>query len=72
MMMHFAGTEDDADAETAKASQIRELGNGMLALQDQLIQIAPQILRDLLKCLQQHVDNGKDIVLSASGDVSTA
>lgn len=72
MMMRFAGTEDDADTETAKASQIRELGNGMLALQDQLIQIAPQILRDLLRCLQQHVDNGKDIVLSASGDVSTA
>ena len=65
-----SGNEAETDSETATSSQIRELGNGMLALQDQLSSLPQGVIRELLKCLLQHVDNGKDEVLPASGDVS--
>ena len=70
MLGKLAGDEAEADSETARSSQIRELGNGMLALQSQLSSIPPDVMRELLKCLLQHIENGKDVVLPASEDVS--
>ncbi len=65
-----SGVGEETDSETATISQIRELGNGMHAMQAQLSSVPPDTLRELLNRLQQHIEDGKDVVLPTSADVS--
>ena len=65
-----SGGGEETDSETATISQIRELGNGMQAMQAQLSSVPTDTLRELLNRLQQHIEDGRDVVLPTSADVS--
>lgn len=65
----FAGQFDGDDIDTVRAREIRELSNGMLAMQNLLSSIPPDLITELLSALQLHISRGRDTVLPAEEDV---